>query len=533
MMDKHINRRQSFHTGAAVLVISTAIVKIIGALFKIPLSNLLGDEGAGYFSSAYDFFTPFYALAMSGLPVAAARMIAAFSSEGRYKDIKQFEKITHRLFWGIGSVGIVLFILMIPLFMFLTDDLSNSKYGLIAIAPAVLLFCGMSYYRGVFEGMENMTPTAVSDMIEAGCKLVLGYGFAWITLKLTFSKVYASAAALLGITIGVGAATLYLVIRYRRYGDGIESGELNGSPEACPRERLRTDFITMMFPITASAVLVTVFASLADAITVQSSLRAAGFDNAVALYGIRSKAFTLYNLIPSVTAVIGISAVPKLSAAFAAGKTDLIKKHTTELLKLVAVIAIPAGVGLFTMAKPIMTLLYTSKNAGGIGAELLEIYGGAAVFTGLSVAVIHALQALGRQKIAIIILSFGMALKLVLNIIFVSDPNIGLVGCAYSTFYAYLLVFCVGLAFLMKTSGIDRLRSIFLKPYFASFVCIPAGLAARYFDSDLITAVSISAAVVLYFVMIFAFKTFTAEEIEAFPGGEKLVKLLFKHKKAQ
>ena len=534
MRKKHIeNRRQSFETGAVVLLLSTAIVKITGAMFKIPLSNLLGDDGAGYFSSAYDLFTPFYAMAMSGLPVAAARMFSAFSAGKKYKDIKQLESITHKMFWIIGAVGIVLFLLLLPLFILATDRSGNTKYGLLAVAPSVLLFCVMSFYRGVFEGMENMTPTAVSDVIEAFGKLLLGYGFAWFVLERTGSKVYAAAAALLGITVGVAVATLYLALKYHFSGDGISESLVDEAPEACSVRQMRLDFISFMLPVTLSAVLVTVFASITDALTVQSCLRTAGFDDPVALYGIRSKAFTLYNLIPSVTASIGVSAVPKLSAAFAENNREELKKRTVGLLKLASLIAIPAGVGLFAMSRSIMTLLYVSENAGGIGAELLNIYGAAAVFTGLSVVIIHALQAMGYQRRAICVLAFGMVIKVVLNIILVSNPDIGILGAAYSTLFSYLIVLAVGLSLLIRAVGIRKPYRIFLKPVIASLVCIPAGLIAENCASDKVTIVAILAAIVLYFALIFALKTFTVEEIEAFPGGKKLKKFFVKHKKAQ
>lgn len=533
MMNEHTDRRQSFETGAVVLLISTALVKIMGALFKIPLSNLLGDAGSGYFSSAYDLFTPFYAMAMSGLPVAAARMISSFYSDGRYKDIKQLERVTHRLFWVIGSVGILLFIMLIPLFIAATDGAGNTKYGLLAVAPSILLFCIMSFYRGVFEGMQNMSPTAVSDLIEASAKLILGYTLAWIVLKRTGNIVLSAAAALLGITIGVALATLYLAIKYRLVGDGIDDALLKSSPDAIPMKRMYGDMISVMLPVTLSAVLVTVFASLTDALTVQSCLRAAGAEDTVALYGIRSKAFTLYNLVPSITAAIGVSAVPKLAAAVSADDREELKKRTAELLKLAAVIAIPAGFGLSVMSRPVMTLLYTGKLSGGVGAELLNIYGIAAVFAGLSVVVIHSLQAIGRQRSALLILLCGIAVKAVLNILLVSDPQVGITGSAYATLYAYFIVLCVGLALLTHTVGITKPIRIFLKPYFTSFVCIPAGPISEHFDSDAVTLAVILVTAVLYFVLILVFKTFTLEEIEAFPGGKKLKKFFVRHKKQQ
>ena len=521
MAREYRQKRQSFETGAVVLIFSTIIVKAIGVFFKIPISNFLGDEGYGCFASAYDLFTPFYAMAMSGLPVSMARLIAAYNALGRCGDIKQISKLSHRLFMGIGTVGFLIFTALVPWLSYLTDASGNTRYGLFAIAPSIFLFCLMSYYRGMYEGFSNMTPTAVSDLIEALGKLILGYGFARIAFKITHDIILSAAAALFGITVGVAFATLYIAIKYRVDGVNKRIDESSANSRHTDAKTVLKELVSVALPVTASAVAVSVFASFIDVLTVKSCLSNAGINDATLLYGLRSKAFTLYNLVPSITTVIGISAVPALSAAKVAGDKELLKNKTQLLLKITAVTAIPIGIGMSVFSKPIMKLLYSSHASGEIGAEMLSVYGFAAVFAGMSVVVIHALQALGMQKTVLISLIGGILLKLIINIILISNANIGILGAAYGTLIAYMVLFAVSLVLLIKASCIFNVLKIFVKPIIASLGCAAVCLLAHEVTSKAITLFVILAAAAVYFILIFALKTFSRGELESFFGREK------------
>ena len=513
--------RQNFETGALVLVISAVIVKIIGAFFKIPLSNLLGDAGCGQFSSAYDIFMPFYAMAMSGMPVALSRLISDAACDGRYREISVLKEISRRLFIKIGLVAFICFALLIPVIGKIIGDFEHAVYGLCAVAPSILLFFIMSYYRGVYEGLESMTPTAISDLIEALCKLFLGYGFAYFTLKLTQNTAFAAAMALFGITIGVAGATVYLAVKYKKHGNFPTLQQIEDSPEAPDKKVIKKNLILVLLPITLSAVLVSVFAQLIDTLTVRACLSNAGFPDTAALYGVRSKAFTLYNLVPSITIAVGVSAVPELSAAH--GRRQL-KTRLETMLKLTAFIALPAGMGMSFAARPIMTLLYKSASSEGIGAQMLQIYGIAAIFVGFSIPIINALQAIKQSKKAFLILIVAAVCKTVLNIVLVSDKKIGVLGAAYSTLSAGIIITVLGLILLKHSIKELSVLSPVLKPVLSSLVIvfalfIPSG-------KSMLTVAAIVVLVIAYIVLIFATKTFSAEEIEHLPFGKKLKNVL-------
>ncbi|MEG0979784.1 MAG: oligosaccharide flippase family protein, partial [Oscillospiraceae bacterium] len=171
---KQRNKGQSLFSGAMVLLISTVIVHLIGILYKIPLTALVGTVGRGYFNAAYEIYTPIYAISMAGLPVAVSRMVSERMATGRYREVRVIFKIVKKLFLLTGFVGTAILLLIAYPYTHLDIFINspNAMPSIIAIAPSVFCCCLMSTYRGYYEGMRNMKPTGISQVIEAVGKLI-------------------------------------------------------------------------------------------------------------------------------------------------------------------------------------------------------------------------------------------------------------------------------------------------------------------------------------------------------------------------
>ena len=258
-MQENKRKQQSFEYGAIILLCSTLLVKIIGAIFKIPLSRLIGDLGFGYFDSAYQLFTPIYTLAMAGLPIAISRVVAERMQQQRYRDVRKTLRVTKRIFLITGISGFVIMLLLIYPFVRFTDPTGKTVYSLFAIAPSLLFCCIMSAYRGYYEGLRNMYPTAASDVIEALGKLILGYGFAYIVMKISGDVALAAAGAMLGIMVGGAASATFLVLRYKFKGDGITDEELVAAPKTQSSKIIARTIIAIAIPV--------VLASLANSVS--------------------------------------------------------------------------------------------------------------------------------------------------------------------------------------------------------------------------------------------------------------------------
>lgn len=558
-MQENKRKQQSFEYGAIILLCSTLLVKVIGAIFKIPLSNLIGDLGFGYFSSAYDLFTPIYTLAMAGLPIAISRIVAENMAKERFNDVKKAFKVTSRIFIITGLIATLIMLFFTPKFVESTDSTGKTIYSIYAIVPALLVCCITSAFRGYYEGLRNMYPTAISDVIEALGKLILGYGFAYIVLKTTNSVALSAAGAMFGITIGSVAAALFLFIRHKVKGDGITKQELENSPPAQKTTMIVSAVILIAIPVVFAS-LANSFSSLADAFFVKNHLTKMMVNNAdtirniyqnsifdynlnsttvlsndeipTFLYGIRGKAFTLYNLVPAITSVLGVSALPVLATAWTKKDKALIKRNIESPIKLTAIISMPIGMGFIFLGDEIMNLIYSTTASVEIGGNILRIYGLAAIFAGISIPMTSMLQSVKKEIFAFVNIAVGAVIKVLVNYFLVSVPSINIQGAAIGTLSCFVFVFIAHfITLVLSTKVIPNVWKTIIKPFIAAFAC---GLSTVVLNLSAMgkigTVFEIGVAAVVYLAVLIILNTFEADDVISLPKGEKILKVFTKLK---
>ena len=514
-------KQQSFLHGSFILIAATFLAKIISAVYRIPLARILGASGMGYFSTAYDLYTPMYSVAMAGLPTAIARMVAEYSARGRYKDVKKTLHIAQAAFLVTGGVG---FALMLFLAFTLTGNIGflarfkafspNALPGMICIVPSLIFCCIMSAYRGYFEGLGNMTPTGVSEVFEAAGKLVFGLTIAAVTLSRTNNVSYAVAGALLGITVGEALSTLYLFIKYKFFGEKNMPRELYvAAPLPDKGKKILKTMIAIAIPVVLGS-LVNNVTSLIDVAMVQKQLAVAigkapeyfketfsafistetaqmakegkTFDLLAdlpnALYGChRGYAFSVYHLIPTLTTTLGISAIPVLARTWTKKDMSAVKFNIQTIIRTTAVIVMPCGLGMFAISKGILSLLYSGSDAIAIAAPNLRVLGICAIFAGLNSPIIAMLQAVGKEVVPLKNVAIGAVIKVVTNYILVGTPVINIYGVPIGTTLCYFYIFAANLYCLIKHTKIKPdFYSILLKPFFAGAVCGASAFAVYY-----------------------------------------------------
>lgn len=541
--------QQKAGQSAIILLLSTVFVKIIGAAFKIPLaSNLfLGDLGFGYFSVAYDLFTPFYVLAISGLPSALSNIIADFLAQKRFKDIEKTFLLTKKLFFIFGIVFSLAFSIFAIPFVKLTDTSGNTLYSVFAVIPSVFLCFVISSYRGYYEGFTDMNPTAISKIIEALGKLLLGLGFAFLVIKLTENPAYAAGGAMLGITVGTLVSTIYLNFKYKFGKKLISDAELLQSPQAITDNKTFKLILALALPVALSS-LISSAVSLIDALTVRSILQVNAKDliiinkasieyfNSISqsaineanlptyLYGIRSKAFTLFNLVPTLTMALGVGALPTLSYYHSKNDILSVKKNFNTIFKMISLITLPSGMAFITFSSYIMKLLYSDYGSVNIGGRLLLIYGFAAIFAGFSIPLTSILQAFNLQNKALINIAVGAIFKIVLNIILVAVPSINIYGAAISTVICYFYILFAHIYRIIKILGkTGDIANIFVKPFIAAVTStISANVICSISNSKIGIICGIMVAITAYVVVLILLKTLNQDDFECLPKGKKL-----------
>ncbi|MDR2502534.1 MAG: oligosaccharide flippase family protein, partial [Oscillospiraceae bacterium] len=307
--------RPSYLRGAAILGAAAVVAKIIGALFKIPLYNLLSDEATGDFNITYNVYALLLTISYAGIPVAMSRLVSTSRTLGNTRQMRKYFRVALPAFSVVGiAVSLVMFIFA-GQFAALMED-PNAVYGIRMLSPAVFLCCVISVYEGYFQGHGDMLPTAVKQLIEVTSKLLFGLVIAWLLIRGGAPDEKVASGAITGVVFGLAIA-LPVLIGYKRRA---KREPLAGTA----RSNLGTlaSILKVSVPITLGASFMSIMALL-DSKVVMSRLQSAsgaGFDldTARGMFGVYAQCLTLYNLMPSLITAVTISVVPAISAAIAA-----------------------------------------------------------------------------------------------------------------------------------------------------------------------------------------------------------------------
>ena len=541
------SRKQNYMHGAAILTVGVIIMKVLGFFYKVPLGNILGDEGYSMFLGAYSIYNIFFTLATAGLPVALSRLVAEADAHGR---VRQEEK-TFRVALATFAVLGVIFSLVLYFFpeWLAANYLENpdAAMSIRAMAPAILLVCLVSAYRGYCQGNGNMIPTTVDEVLEVLFKVIFGLILAAAFLRAGKGLPVGSAGAILGVSIGSVVSLGYMVwYRHRHYRDlaapytagDVEPDEPSGEERTDSALKIVRDLLTIGIPIALGACIMAILNSIDSKLCMNRLQTAAHFSyfEAKVLYGVYGKAQTFFNLPAAFITPLTISIVPAISAAFAKGDKEGAAKISEDSMRIAAVIALPMGVGLSVMSEPIMRGFYPESHHAG--PVLLAIMGAAAFFVCMLLMENAVLQASGKEKYTMITMIVGGLVKIAVNWILVARRPINIYGAPIGTLASYIAMCAIN--FLFMTASLERtprLGRILFKGMFCSAVMGFAawaiyGLAPRLIHIPgrlgmlLCMFLAMAAAVVVYLICVVATSAVTREDLELIPGGSKIATFL-------
>lgn len=579
MSPRKVNEKQgqgnTFFGGVAVLAVGIMVVKLIGMFYKIPLGNIIGEQGYADFTNAYNIYAVLLTVSTTGLPVALSKMISEANTQGNHQQVEKIFQVALKFFFCLGVISFVLMFFFADFLAELMGD-SYAAPGIRALSPAVIFVSCVAAFRGYFQGHTNMTPTAVSQIIEAMSKLVLGLTLAYFVMKMDFTQemlqrfqseidladmtakeIQASmastqaslgaAGAIVGVTVGTALALGFLVVTYLVQGrKRTRKGEL----QVQSQQDIIRSLLAIAIPITLTSSMASIV-NLLDAGLVQQQLQSAlGMteNESRSLYGNYSWAVNIYNLPLSMITAITVSVIPTVSGALAKRERKRGATIAISALRMTALLSMPMGMGLFVLGKPIIALLYPTANIQ-LAGSLLSYLGIVSCFVCLSLVCTSILQVYGFFHLPIIITLMGGTVKVVTNYILVGTPTIGIYGAPIGNFFCFFLCFALSLSILNRSvPGLKRSYDLFYKPLFASVVmggCAWAvyGMLSRMFLSiqsfqgeiegqlsrtgeGIATLATIGVAGVVYLLVILNIGGVSKEDILMMPKGEKLAKLL-------
>ena len=525
-------KKQNFLQGTALLAMSTAIVKVIGAVYKIPLNAIIGEQGFGYFNTAYEIYAVLLMISTAGLPVAMSRMISAASAQGRYGQVRRIYTTARAIFLGLGITGSLLMTVFCrQLAAFQNQPDAWAAIG--CLGPCVLLICVMSTFRGYFQGQSNMIPTSVSQVIEAIVKLIVGMVAALALLKLTSQVSLAAGGAILGVTASCLVSAFYLYNCFRK------------AYKVLPADDEPVDsFGTTAKALLAIAIPITIGSAGLQMLTMLETkiymgrLLALGYSQLEAdtMRGIYGMTQTIFNMPCSFIPAITISIIPAITARLTV-KDDQGAKATEEsAARVTGIICMPCAIGLAVVAEPVTALLGGYEGANlALAAKLMTVLGLCIMFNAVVLLTNAMMQAHGHVNVPVINMFVGGFAKLAIVYMLTGNPDINILGTPIGTAACYLIITVLNLISMKRCVPEPPaiLRNL-ARPFLAAAIMGVFAWGAWFvlktivgITSNLILcALPVMVGVVVYCVAVVALRCITREDCLLMPKGAKIAKLL-------
>ena len=534
-------KKSTFFGGAAILAASAILVKVIGAIYRIPLGNILSDEVMADYNSAYNIYNFFLTISTAGLPVALSKTISEANALGRHNQVQRTFRVAFITFLILGLLSFFcMTVLAAPMAQIV---ISNPKavYCVMALAPSVLCVCIMSAFRGYFQGHFNMMPTGISQVIEAFFKLVVGLALALFLVNVIQKPELGSVGAIIGVSCGSVVALLYILFLFFR--DRKRRQRIHATDRPDGSMRILSNLLKLAIPITLGSA-ATSLVTLIDTKLVMSQLQSvyqtvdglgkeAALDAARGLYGIYSKTMSIYNLPFSMMVPLTACIIPAVSASLARRDHLGAQKVSESALRIGLLLALPMGMGLFALGGPIMGLLFPTIDVE-VAGPLLSVLGLASIFVALQLLCNSILQANGMVNLPILAVIIGGVVKVVVNFILVGNPNIRINGAPVGTLTCFIVISALEIFIIRRSipAPPSFLRA-FLKPFVPSVIMAAAAWATYglltnflHMGNSLATIGGIGVGVVVYLVLVLALRVLSREDLELMPKGDKIAKIL-------
>ena len=537
-------KTNSFMKNVLMLVCSQILVKVLGLIYRIVITNVegFGNIGNGYYSTGYQIYALLLTLSSIGIPNVISKLVSEREAVGNHKGAYKIFKTALYLFTIIGLVfSLVLFFGA----EFIATNILNVpdvKYVLKVLAPAIMFVSASSVFRGYFSGLGTMKQTSVSQTLEQFFNCVLSITFVYALIG---KEPYIMAAGgNLSTTLAVLISFSYLVVIYKLNKKNLPKEEEKFSILKEKNEVIKMvkTILALSIPMTFGSV-ISVVNSVIDTATISNFIqqayqniiptKAALEEKAMELAGLLSKVETITNLPLAVNLAFCTALVPEISSALAKKDKKTAENRMTFSIFASLLIILPCAMGLSVLAGPILKLLYPSASDGALLLQLATIQ---MVLNALNNTINGGLYGLNKAHIPALALLVGCIVKFVLNTILISNPNINVYGAEISSFVCQLIAFLISFTTLKRNLNIKiKFKDHILKPFIATCImgmsafCIYSLIAGKI-PNSISTIISIIIAVIVYAICIFVMRILDENDIKMIPFGNKIYPILVKLK---
>ncbi len=511
---------KSFISGALILSLGGLLAKILGALYRIPLTNIIGSYGMGLYQLVFPPYILFLTVAQAGIPVALSKLIAENNQLGNFD---RSRKIFRSAFIFLTVLGAVCVALMAGLSNVIAKSQGNAETAtaFLIVAPALLFVPVTNALKAYFQGNMNMVPSGITTVIEQIVKLAVGL---YCAVKFMPDVHKAVMGAVFAITVSEFGSMVIMSIVYLAHARKNKFGKVTVGI---------SDVKSIASPIFALAIPVALggfamqMSQVIDSVMVVNLLTV---PNATEMYGLwTGPVNSMLGLPIALSSGVAVSALPSITKTFYSNDKEKLAKSFNSAMKLTFVISLPCAFGMIALSRPILQLLYDGlpQNEIYVSSVLLSLSGLSIVFLAVMQTSVSVCQAVGKPYASVIIISFAIVVKAVVNLVLLPNPSVNIYGAAISETLCYLFATVCVIIYLKVKIGlkIDTSQCV-LKPMAAGLLmtlCITVAIAFanNVFGTTVGTLALIALSGAVYFATLFALKAFDKSELSFLPVKQK------------
>ncbi len=537
---------------AGILAAASIIVRIIGLLYRSPLTAVIGDEGNGYYGYAFNIYSIVLMVSSYSIPSAISKLMAQKLALGEYRNAQRVFYCTMAYALTVGA-AFSLFVwfgagLLVP---------PRSVPVLRVLAPTIFIFAILGVLRGYFQANQTMVQTSISQILEQIMNAAVSIGAAWFFMhRLAAGQdvheqaVYGAMGSALGTGSGVMTALIFMAVMYlvnRRYFMKRIRKDRTGRED--PWTGIMRDTILVITPFILSGFILNLTTTVNQTIFSKIMIGAKGLDeiDITTAYGIFSnKAVVITNIPISIATAVAAAIIPNISSAYARKDREETRRRVIAAVRITNIIATPCALGLIALARPVTMVLFPQWESLGLASALLALLGVTVIFYSIATIMNAALQSIGRMQMPLVSAGIALAVQTLVLLILLFATNMGVFALVLVSILYSLMIFLLDTYFLQRYLKLDMdLYNVYARPLFAATIMGVAtyglytmfevflelvGSRSLYLNNLIAMVPAILAAVLIYFFALIRMGTLSEEDILSLPRGSMLLKIFRKLK---
>lgn len=550
-MGKSKKRGSNFLVQGSILAFASIVSRIIGLIYRIPLTNKIGDIGNSYYSSAFEVYSIMLLISSYSLPIAVSKLVSAEAAKGKKRMAYQILKCS--LVFAIIS-GLLFALIVFFGAGFFADiylKTPNCIFALRVLAPAILIVAVLGVIRGFFQGLGTMVPSAVSQIIEQIVNAIVSVWAAYVLFDYGtkignvlgdpehYAAAYGAAGGTLGTSMGSVAALLFMVFVFAMYISVFKRQMIRERKRAIDpiRATFRILIITIV-PVLLSTTIYNLCGFIDNGVYKHLAYaKGYGIDEIDVWWGVYTGKYKLMINVPiSIASALAASSVPALTASFGRGDMKDVRRKLSSSIRFIMVIAFPCAVGLSVLAKPIFTLLFPgTPDTIDLACNMMYIGAAAVIFYSISTLSNGLLQGINRLKVPVINAAITLVAHVILLVVLMWVFNLNIYAVVIANmFFAVMMCILNNIALVRYSGYRQEVMRTFVIPGICSAIMglatflVYKGMFVVCKNNAVSMLVSIAAAVIVYGILMLVLKGLTEKDILRFPKGNVLVKIFRK-----